>query len=488
MEISELNKYLINISLSGYLDFHSDEMNMPDHLKELTPYATEIELIHKCKKYLVSGRISKAHSIINDLQNLKSFRFMPFETVDRNDVLAYVNYECALFYRIVDDSIAYSNFLKIAKLLAKSPEINLLIDYQFATINAFNSLKTNELQKFTEIFHQEELYVLEIMAYSKIGEIQAALKQYSQAREYFVKSKAVIQKIHSVNLEITADSNIGYVYFLDSDYQRALDIFNRIKDCNDYFQKSLILENIALIYEVLGDYAQALDYWMESLSICQDHGIMMNIPEDTLHIGEIYEEHLDSVSKAKFFYKMGYDHSMQMFKDGINLSGNMRIVIEKYISYFAEYYIPDDKMVNKQTTDPFAFAVDKSWKHITEIFQFNVIVYYKFNCDSVYQVLDILQLKRSNFQAKQQKLTNLGYQIPDFRKKVNLQDNSEVNSTLQDYIRNLSPMDWKNLNKRFENDILKYLINHYGSHKREFLVKKLSISYPNLKRRLDSLE
>jgi uncharacterized membrane protein len=49
-------------------------------------------------------------------------------------------------------------------------------------------------------------------------------------------------------------------------------------------------------------------------------------------------------------------------------------------------------------------------------------------------------------------------------------------------------MDWKNLNKRFENDILKYLINHYGSHKREFLVKKLSISYPNLKRRLDSLE
>jgi uncharacterized membrane protein len=103
-------------------------------------------------------------------------------------------------------------------------------------------------------------------------------------------------------------------------------------------------------------------------------------------------------------------------------------------------------------------------------------------------VLDILQLKRSNFQAKQQKLTNLGYQIPDFRKKVNLQDNSEVNSTLQDYIRNLSPMDWKNLNKRFENDILKYLINHYGSHKREFLVKKLSISYPNLKRRLDSLE
>ena len=145
-------------------------------------------------------------------------------------------------------------------------------------------------------------------------------------------------------------------------------------------------------------------------------------------------------------------------------------------------------MVNKQTTDPFAFAVDKSWKQITEVFQFNVIVFYKFNCDSVYQVLDILQLKRSNFQAKQQKLTNLGYQIPDFRKKVNMQDNTEINGTLQDYIRNLSPMGWKNLNKRFENDILKYLINHYGSQKREFLVRKLSISYPNLKRRLDSLE
>lgn len=487
MKISPLNKVLLQISHMGYLDSSITSMNILSGVERLSPYYEEITLIKKVKDHVHSGRIAKALVRLKELHARPALRFLPFQEVGKNDVLAFINYESALFYRIVYDYPTYINYLKIAKLLAISAEMNLIIDYQFGTIEAEKNDDTRLLNQFADIFNKEELPVLEVMAHFRMGEILAGKGDFTTANQKFDQAEVIIQKIKSDRLMVTAKSNRGFLCYLEKDYTNALQILTSITNCDDSFQKSLIFENIALVYEARGEYEDALSYWLQSLNICQDHGILMNIPEDTLHIGEIYEDHLESVSQAKFFYKLGYEQSMIIFRDGINISGTMRAVIEKYISYFAEYYVPEGKTRNRPTDTVFSFTLGKTWKEITELFSYNVIVYHKYNSHSVNEMLERLSLKRSNFQAKQQKLTTAGFLIPDFRKNIHNQENRNVLDSLQVYIEYYKDLTWNDIFQQFEKDTLKYIVLHYGT-KREDLIKKLKISYPNLKNKLDAIE
>lgn len=486
MEISPLNKVLLQISHLGYFELSDATQEILSDIEKLTPYHEEISLIKKVKELVQSGRIAKALTKLKELHSLPTLSFHPFQKIEKDDVLAFINYESALFYRIVYDSTAYINYLKITKLLAQSDEMNLLVDYQFATIEAEENSEINLLEDFADIFNKKELPVLEIMANFRMGEILAGKNQFNEAHDKFDEAEKIIHRIESEHLRVTCKSNRGFLYLLQSNYNEALQILTGITDCEDSFQKSLIFENIALVHEAMEDYETALTFWLQSLNICQDHGILMNIPEDTLHIGEIYENHLDSISQAKFFYKLGYEQSMMIFRDGINISRTMRAVIDKYISYFAEYYVPETKTRIRHAAISFSFALGKTWKEIMNVFCYNVIVYHKYHTRSVNEMLDRLSLKRSNFQAKQQKLAAAGFIIPDFRKNIHKHENMDVLDNLQGYIEYYKDLSWNDLCCKFENDVLKYIISHYGP-KRENLIKRLNISYPNLKKKLDRI-
>ena len=487
MQFSPLNLILLRISHMGYLDSSGVSPDILSGTEELSPLYQEIAIIKSVKDHIRSGRISRGLAKLQELHKRPSFQFLPFQDVTKNDVLAFIYYECALFYRIVYDHTAYLSALKIAKLLASSPEINLIIDYQFGTIEAAKNDDPRLLVQFADIFKTEKLPVLETMAYFRMGEIFASKQVFNKAHEQFNHAEEIIRNLPSECLMITAKSNRGYLYYLEKNFQKALEVLTGISDCDDSFQKSLVFENIALVYEALGEYDNALTFWLRSLTLCQDHGVLMNIPEDTLHIGEIYEEHLGSVSQAKFFYKLGYEQSMLIFRDGINISEAMRGVIEKYISYFAEYYVPEGRTKNPPTDRVFSFALGKTWNEIITLFSYNVIVYHKYNSHSVMEMLETLSLKRSNFQAKQQKLSAAGLKIPDFRKNIHQSEDMNTLDALQSYIGYYKNLTWDEILRQFEKEVMKYIVLHYGS-KRDDLILRLKISYPNLKKKLDAIE
>ena len=482
--MASLGKILVDISHRGYYDTPLEPQEYANILIQHTTLASEVEQIRQAKENSICGRISSAHRILQELHQQPTLQFVPFETVQKDDVLAFINYETALFYRNVHDFTSCQNYLKISKLLAESSEIELLVDYQFATLRAEHNSDIELMTRFARIFQEKNMPIMEIMTHMRIGEIHAGLQEYEAARRSLLHSEQLIKDIHSSNLAIMCRSNLAFVYYLEGQYNQALEIFESIQDCPDYYQRSLILENIALIYEALDDHQTALNHWMDSLNLCQDHGVLVNIPEDSLRIGAIYEKFFTQHSQAKFFYKLGYDHSMQMFRDGINITGYMREVIEKYISYFTENYVPEEKPGRKTTMrEPFIYALNKPWDEVRNIFHYNVIVYHKLNSKSIAEMLQSLKLKRSNFQAKQQKLSGLGFFIPDLRKNAKQMDQQQIVDDLQDYIDQNHEMTWAEINTRFEEDIFQYFVSKYGT-KKEKLAQILKMSYPSLMKRL----
>ncbi len=480
---------LLQLSHAPFFDHPVESVDsILQALKKQTNYSDELKQTAQIKQLSVCGRIADAHKALRDLFARPKLQFMPFSKVQKNNEAAYINYECALFFRNLCDNINYINHLKIAKLLVKTPVLELLIDYQIATCHPVENTECEQIEKFIDIFKNSNLPVLEVMANFRLAEILAGRENYDRSAQILIEVQQLIARISSNNLKITAQSNLGFVYYLNGDFDQALATFPTIDNCNDYYQRCLILENIALVHEALGDYQTALTFWMESLNIAQDHGVQVTLPEDCIRIGDIQESKLDQPSQAKFFYKLGYDHSMQMFREGVTISGYMKQVIEKYICYFTENYVPEVLHSGRSHPgDPFAFSLNKSWNDVMNLFHYNLIVFHKFKCNSIKDMLKILNLKRSNFQAKQQKLSNLGFHIPDFRKNAFNMDHSNILDELQEYMQKYADLDWHSLNEQFENDILTYFLEKYGT-KKEYLMKKLHISYPNISGKLNRLQ
>ncbi|NOZ08602.1 MAG: tetratricopeptide repeat protein, partial [FCB group bacterium] len=310
-----LTDLLLQLSHAPYFDHPVDSVDsILDVLDKYSSYRDELKITARVKQSTVAGRIGEAHKLVHDLFDMPRLQFSPFTKVKKRDEAAYINYETALFYRNLGDDTNYLNYLKIAKLFVLSPLLELLIDYQFATVAQGESWGRSQIEKFIDIFREKKIPILEIMATFRVGEIYAGQSEYQQSAKIFTDVQKLTSEISSTNLQIAAQSNLGYVYYLSGEYNLALSTFPSIDSSNDYYQKCLILENIALVHEALGEYQKALTFWMESLNIAQDHGVQVTIPEDCIRIGNLQETKLGQPSQAKFFYKLGYDHSMEMFR------------------------------------------------------------------------------------------------------------------------------------------------------------------------------
>nr|MBC8479727.1 hypothetical protein [FCB group bacterium] len=214
--MENLSKILTGLSHYTYYD--QPPFTVKFALSELsghTPLIEEIRKIAEEKNETTQGRIAAAHKIIFEVHEMPSLQFTPFTKVEKNDIHAYIHYETALFYRNVHDYAASLNHLKIAKLMVECPDIELLIDYQFATVDAETKSSTDQLLNFARIFNQKKMPVMEIMAQFRIGEILASNSDFTGSRKVFTDVQDLIRAIPSQNLLITAISNLGFVYYLE---------------------------------------------------------------------------------------------------------------------------------------------------------------------------------------------------------------------------------------------------------------------------------
>jgi tetratricopeptide (TPR) repeat protein len=145
---------------------------------------------------------------------------------------------------------------------------------------------------------------LEKKASSK-ADLEKALKKYEEALAVFEKAGSA-KKTYALN-------QIGVVYNLLGQYTKALEYFEKSllikKKGDDVKVEGLTLNNIGSVYKTLGQYDRALEYFERSLQVKRKIGDVKNEADTINTIGEVYRS-LGQYTKALEYC----EKSLQMSK------------------------------------------------------------------------------------------------------------------------------------------------------------------------------
>ena len=489
-ELKNLDDILIAMSELGFSnppEIRELFLN-PELIKNSDPELAPVVYCGFGRTYLISGELSKAIkyyrdalSLIHDLSESKSM-------LEKSDVFAYVHDQAGVFYKLIGDKDSAINHFKIAKLFVKSEFLKSVVNYDLATImiKPDPNDNINTIKKYIKEFKDLNLITFRTMALHKLGVLYASLSDFIHAENIYNEGIKLSEK-HSLKYHtFTFLISFGYLEYRRGNYNESLNkYFKIIHKPDSFYQRTLILENIALCYEKLNDYPTALNYWMESLNLCEDHGVISSIPVDCLKIGEIYVHKFSNFQKARYFYKKGYKCSMDLLQQGIKLNGYRLQVVQRYNEFLIQRHSIFQQEKDEQPIPaPFIFARNKKWQDIKNIFQYNVIIYYKYKYRSVESTVRHLKLKRTTYNVIQRKLKQKGFEIPDFRYHIKEFENEAINADLQSYITKLTQHGWKTINKIFEKEVLEFLLADKNLNKFK-LAKILKISYPAVKLKTD---
>jgi tetratricopeptide (TPR) repeat protein len=121
----------------------------------------------------------------------------------------------------------------------------------------------------------------------------------------FAKSKGLKKQIAS------ALTNQGSVFYLKSDFNRAIDLFMQSlkiqRDLGNDLRVANLLNNIGLSYSSLGEFEKAKEYYKESLTISEELGDKKTIANTLNNIGNI------------FYYQSDYLNALNYYTQGLKL-------------------------------------------------------------------------------------------------------------------------------------------------------------------------
>ena len=130
----------------------------------------------------------------------------------------------------------------------------------------------------------------------------------------------------------------------------------------------------------------------------------------------------------------------------IQLLDDSKVVDSKIIEFPAEQFQNIEQILNKslhETPDKsFHFAIGKTWNEIKNIFQYNLIMYFKINTEPSQDTYKALKMNKPTYYSVHRKLVNKGYDLPDFRRKELQYSSEQLIESLQEYIRRLDFNDW----------------------------------------------
>ncbi|MFQ6678666.1 MAG: hypothetical protein ACE5D0_10175, partial [Fidelibacterota bacterium] len=145
------------------------------------------------------------------------------------------------------------------------------------------------------------------------------------------------------------------------------------------------------------------------------------------------------------------------------------------------------KFDEKPMESLFQFALGKPWKEIYNSFQYHLMMEHLIQTDVREVFFRRLNMKPSTYFSAKNRLKNEGYDIPNIKDKIKEYADKYKEDSLQLYIkRYLMDFGWKEANKRFEQDMFRYLFQQYGFQRRR-LEKILQISYPNVWMKINEL-
>lgn len=364
-----INTIYIEILLgSVFSKFDDDNSNWLDSAK--THFFNALILLDekenldlRFKAYLLLGRMyediapSKAQVYYEKAYKIAS------ENNYKDDVLIFITSKIAFInYKLENyqKSILYS--LKVLELYDRSGVESDKIKYLNYIGNSYYEM--GQFDKALKYYFQE-LELRRMYRFNplnddfldKLAKVYTALKDYNKALDYYKQALNLYKKSSNKRKEETSsiiaqyNSKIGLIYYLKKDYASALEYYNKslnqIGNKNDKTSlkgKSILYNNLALVYTAMGQGKKALRIAEKSENIINQLGIDSYEFLTLTSLAEIYSK-LKNFDKAEIYLleaigKAQREHNISNLKNAkfllyqlYNKYNKYQQALKSYVSY-----------------------------------------------------------------------------------------------------------------------------------------------------------
>lgn len=228
---------------------------------------------------------------------------------------------------------------RIGVALSEQGDYPKALEYFFQSLNISDAIKNDRESAMT---------------FNATGIAYVGQKYYEYALNYFFKALSTKN-----NNDALTYANIGRVYRLQFKYNLSMTFYRKAIDAwrNNKNEISSVLNNIGDNYEQQNDYANALKYYLQSLSIKQGLNDIQGIADASGSVGDLmlrknkfreaipYEDTSLSMS-TKINYKYGIRESLKLLSAIYEHLGDSG----KSLYYYKQYIDLRDKMYNEENT------------------------------------------------------------------------------------------------------------------------------------------
>lgn len=408
-------------------------------------------------------------------------KYLPKLSVeDRNNLVAYIHYEYALFCQLVHaNELAISHFYQ-SRSLTKSAKMKLMIDFQFRLIDLLSEKETNlaVYSEYIEKFNKNSMKVMEGIALLRFGYHHQGNQDFQAARECYQRAMNIAVEEDFKYSQWNIKNSLGLLYGAEGYHDKAIQLFQEeLIDIESPYFKALMMKNLAIRYDRKqpSEPRKMLSILIEALEHCQINGISSQISIMAEGIGDLYLDLENSISHAYHYYQIAFDESITLANSGIPITAQRLRVVEKFNKLIQEN-LPEDFMVLKESSI-FVWAKDKTWIQIKDLFHYNLFVYHFLHTGIGSTTFSHLKMNSRTFYSLSKRMRDLrGISIPDVKGvDFELSPNLFLDP-LQKYVQLHRDKTWDQVNDQFEKDIYGYLFEESGYNKMR-LAKMLDRSY-----------
>jgi len=405
----------------------------------------------------------------------------------KDEVLAYIDYERAVFFNKLKEYHSGLSLFNSAKRLAESITLHSVIDYQISAhlLDAGTGSSAGELHSWINHFQEHNMRIMHLLALRRLARHLRSKKEYAQAKELLeIGIELGLQFDYPFMVDQTRNS-YGYLLFVMGEISEARDVFDDLlRGIQSRYLHATVLENMTLTYYKEGEYDAAAQYLSEAIEHSQRYDIFSQIPDQCLFMGDMQRDKFKRPEIATHYYEMGSQAALKLAEYGFSLKGDRLEVVQRLSDRSkVGYSIPDSV---GPPTEPFAFAAGQSWKQINDVFQFYLIQKHLESGVAISELPAKLELKTSTYYAIKRRLSQHGFDFESIPAIMPGKLQSHDKAALNSYVNDLMDLTWNQANEQFEKEIIEYLFKQVGYQKTR-LAEELDISYPTVLQKTKSL-
>lgn len=440
------------------------------------------------KTLSLEGNILGAKLTLDEAKSIAETRNADRGYPVKDEVLAYIEYERAVFFEKLGEHHHGLNLFRSAKRLAESITLHAVIDYQIAAhlLDSKSGSSVGESTAWIKHFQDHNMRIMHLIAMRRLARYFRVNKEYQQAHDLLTNGIELGLKFDYPFMVDQTRNSYGFLLYSMGEITEAREIFEALLDgVQSRYLYATILENMTLTYYDEGEYDAATQYLSEAIEHSQRYDILSQIPDECLFMGDMQRDKFKRPEIATHYYEIGSQVALKMAEYGFSLKGDRLEVVERLKERSkVGYSIPETV---GQHPEPFAFATGLSWKHINDIFQFCLIQRHLESGIAISDLPAKLGLKTSTYYAIKRRLGMHGYDFESIPPIIPVRLQNHDKAALNTYVSGLTEFTWHKANQQFEQEIIEFLFKQVGYQKTK-LAEELDISYPTVLQKTKSLK